>query len=353
MRTFLRISLITTFTVALVGGTIWTLFAKREDAHQQAVRALQHVAPSVEIFTVEARTIESPLDAVGKAEPSAEATIIAENSGRITGLYMQEGGKVSRGQIVAETDTELRRISLEAAESALRQAERTLTRLEKLKAENNTTEAEWENALYSAEQARAEVASAKRRIEDAKTFAPISGVVTQRSVEHGSVIQPGQVLAQVSNVAMLKVKVPLSEQDIIKVKNGQSVKVTFDAFPGKTITGRITNIAVVSDDAWRFEVEVTVPNTSGAIRSGMSARVQFGGATKKNVVTIPKTALISLAATPSVFVIDAEGKAELRAIEVGNSLNDNTIEVHSGLQNGDRLVVKGQDNLEEGDKPRF
>jgi len=351
MRTFLRISIITTLTIALVGGTIWTLFAKRDHARQQAEQALQTVAPSVEAIVVEARTVEYALDAVGKAEPSAEAAIVAENPGRITVLNMREGGTVTRGQVVAATDIELHRISLEAAESALRQAERTLTRLEKLKAENNTTEAEWENALYSVEQARANVATCKERIEDAKILAPISGVVTKRNIEHGSVIQPGQTLAQLTNVATLKVNVPLSEQDIIKIKNSQPVKVAFDALPGKMASGRVSNIAVVADEAGRFDVEITVPNTSGQIRSGMSARVQFGGTTRKNVVTIPKTALISLASTPSVFVLDAEGKAQLRAIEVGNSLDNNMLEVLSGLQHGDRLVVKGQDNLKEGEQP--
>lgn len=351
MRTFLRISLITALTVALVGGTIWTLFAKRDHARQQAAEALRTVAPSVETMIVEAHTVEYALDAVGKAEPSAEAAIVAENPGRITVLNMREGGAVARGQVVAATDTELHRISLEAAESSLRQAERTLSRLEKLKAENNTTEAEWENALYSVEQARANVATCKERIEDAKILAPISGVVTKRNIEHGSVIQPGQSLAQLTNVATLKVTVPLSEQDIIKIKNGQTVKVTFDALPGKTASGRVSNIAVVADQAGRFDVEITVPNASGQIRSGMSARVQFGGQARKNVVTIPKTALVSLAATPSVFIINAEGKAELRAIEVGNSLENNMIEVRSGLHDGDRLVVKGQDNLKEGEQP--
>ncbi|MBV6439394.1 MAG: efflux RND transporter periplasmic adaptor subunit [Haliscomenobacteraceae bacterium CHB4] len=351
MRTFLRISLITTLTIALVGGTIWTLFAKRDHARQQAAEALRTVAPSVETMVVEAHTVGYSLDAVGKAEPSASAAVIAENPGRITVLNMREGGTVARGQVVAATDTGLHRISLEAAESSLRQAERTLARLEKLKAENNTTEAEWENALYSVEQARANVATCKERIEDAKILAPISGVVTKRNVEHGSVIQPGQSLAQLTNVATLKVIVPLSEQDIIKIKNGQTVKVTFDALPGKTASGRVSNIAVEADQAGRFDVEITVPNASGQIRSGMSARVQFGGATRKNVVTIPKTALISLASTPSVFVLDAEGKAELRAIEVGNSLDNNMIEVLSGLQQGDHLVVKGQDSLKEGEQP--
>ncbi|GAB4495256.1 MAG: hypothetical protein OHK0019_23830 [Saprospiraceae bacterium] len=152
-------------------------------------------------------------------------------------------------------------------------------------------------------------------------------------------------------MATLKIAVPLSEQDIIKIKNGQSVKVSFDALPSKTTSGRVSNIAVMADQAGRFDVEVTVANASGQIRSGMSACVQFGGATRKNVVTIPKTALISLAATPSVFIINAEGKAELRAVEVGNSVGSDAIEVRSGLQSGDRLVVKGQVNLEEGDQP--
>ncbi len=351
MKTFFRITLILTLITALVGGTIRTLLAKREESRQQAAAALQTIAPAVEILTVEARTVGYSLDAVGKAEPFAETAIIAENPGRITALYMREGGTVSRGQVVAETDTELRRISLEAAESALRQAERTLARLEKLKSENNATDAELETALYSAEQARANVASAKRHVRDGKITAPISGVVTMRNVEHGSVIQPGQSLAQLANVAVLKVKVPLAEVDVIKVKNGQPVHVSFDALPGKTTPGHVSNIAVVADAAGRFEVEVTVPNASGQIRSGMSARVQFGGASRKNVVTIPKTALLSLAATPTVFILDAEGKAELRTVEVGNSVGDNAIEVRSGLQNGDRLVVKGQDNLKAGDRP--
>lgn len=353
MKTLFRISLIAIVILAVVGGTIRTLLAKREDSRQQAAEALQTVAPAVELLTIEARTVEYPIDAVGKTEASSEVTIIAENPGRISALYLREGGVVAKGQVVAETDTELRRISLEAAESSLRQAERTLRRVENLFAENNATEAELENARYSAEQAHANVASAKRLIRDARIIAPISGVVTQKNVEHGAVVQPGQPLAKITNVSTLKVVVPLSEQDITKIENGQPAKVSFDALPGTTASGRVSNIAVVADEAGRYDVEISVPNPSGQIRAGMSARARFGGATQKNVVTIPKTALLSLAATPSVFILDAEGKVALRIVELGNSADDNTVEVRSGLQNGDRLVVKGQDNLKSGDQPVF
>lgn len=352
MKTFFRIALISTLTLAVLGGTIWTLFAKRDDARLQAEKALQTIAPAVETITVEAHDVEYPLDVVGKTEPSLEATIIVENPGRISALYLREGGTVTRGQVVAETDSELRRISLEAAESALRQAERTLARLESLKAENNATQAELESALYTAEQARANVASAKRLIRDSRIIAPISGVVTQKNVEQGAVVQPGQPLAQLTNVSTLKVVVPVTEQDITKIKTGQTVQVSFDALPGKTSTGRVSNIAVVADQAGRFDVETTVTNPAGQIRAGMSARVHFGGGVRTNVITIPKTALISLAATPTVYVVNAEGKAEMRAIELGNSVGENDVEVRSGLQTGEHLVVKGQDNLKEGDTLR-
>lgn len=353
MKTLFRIALIAMLTLAVVGGTIRTLLAKREDNRQQAAKALQTVAPAVELMTIGAQTVEYPLDVVGKTEPSSEVTIIVENPGRISALYLREGGTVARGQVVAETDTELRRISLEAAESSLRQAERTLRRVENLQAENNATEAEVENARYSAEQAYASVASAKRLIRDARIIAPISGVVTQKNVEQGAVVQPGQPLAKITNIATLKVVAPLTEQDITKIKKGQTVKVTFDALPGKTASGRVSNIAVVADEAGRFDVELSVPNPSGEIRAGMSVRAHFGGATRRNVVIIPKTALLSLAATPSVFVLDTEGKALLRTVELGNSTGDNAVEVLSGLQTGDRLVVKGQDNLKTGDKPGY
>ncbi len=353
MKTLFRITLIAMLTLAVVGGTILTLLAKREEGRQQAAKALQTVAPAVELMNIEAHAVEYSLDAVGKTEPSSEVTIIAENPGRISALYLREGGAVAQGQVLAETDTELRRISLEAAESSLRQAERTLRRLENLYAENNATEAELENARYSAEQAHSNVASAKRLIRDARITAPISGVVTQKHVEPGAVVQPGQPLAKITNIATLKVVAPLSEQDITKIKKGQPVKVTFDALPGKTASGRVTNIAVVADEAGRFDVEISVANSSGEIRAGMSARTQFGGATRKNVVTIPKTALLSLAATPSVFILNPDGTAVLRTIELGNSTGDNGVEVLSGLHTGDRLVIKGQDNLKTGDKPGF
>jgi RND family efflux transporter MFP subunit len=135
------------------------------------------------------------------------------------------------------------------------------------------------------------VAEAKERRSYAKLISPITGVITEKVTEPGNLVQPGNEILKIGDFSRAKVIVQVSELELGKIKVGQSVEVSLDAFPNKKYTGRVIRISPAADTTARLiPVEVEIPNTDGNIGSGLLARVNFQSTAQQRVV-IPQTAI--------------------------------------------------------------
>ena len=254
---------------------------------------------------------------------------------------------------IAEQTAQQARTQAQTAAQALRAAQ------EQVRTEQQAVAAAQGRVLAQ----QALVAQTKERRSYTRLVSPITGLVTQRVTEPGNLLQAGNEVLKIGDFNRVKVVVQVSELELAQIQVGQSVQVRLDAFPKEALIGRVTRISPAADATARLiPVEVLIPNTQGKIGSGLLARVNFENQTQQRVV-VPQTAIQKQAGAakaagkeqenPSgtLFVVkDTDGKTKVatRAVTLGKRA-DSKVEILSGLQAGERYVVRSGKPLKEGD----
>lgn len=289
-----RLSLLTGLLALLIGGLFWHFttptgepLANRSDA---AANARTSTAPTLgPITATPPPAARLALDYAGVTLPSRTVTITSETHGRVMQVLAQTGQPVAKGQTFAVADPHLKRLAVTTAQaqldqvrSQLAQAGRQVARLRALAAERNASVVDMETAqsqLAQLEaqqtQAQAQLEQAQRQLADATVCMPASGILTERTVEPGAVLQPGTELGKVVDVSTLKVRIMVPEGEVFRLHVGQIARLQPDALPGLTLTARIATIGVVADEVRAFPVELTLPNAHGRLKAGQSIKVSF------------------------------------------------------------------------------
>jgi multidrug efflux pump subunit AcrA (membrane-fusion protein) len=185
-------------------------------------------------------------------------------------------------------------------------------------------------------------------VQKTTIYAPVSGFITQRYTEIGQWIERGERIADLIDLRVVFVRVPIHEKAIGRVRVDDPATVTLDAFPGRTFEGRVKHLVPQADPASRtFPVKIEVTNTSdNALKAGMSARVQLRSGDARPTVLIPKDAVARSAGKQVVFVVRND-KAHLTPIKSGRSYNSSIEVLEGALKPGDRVVVTGNETLRD------
>lgn len=314
---------------------------------QQAAAPQEQQAPLVSVITATRETV--PQNSVYSSTVQAYVinNIAPQSGGRIQKLNVEIGDFVSKGQILVQMD----RVQLEQAELKLRNDETELERVRALLAQGGISQADFDQLELACKVSRT---TYNNLLENTVLRSPVSGVVTARNYDRGDMYTMSQPIYTVQQITPVKVLVPISETDYTRVKKGDKVTITADALPGKSFSGTVNRLYPTMDAATHtFNVEVLVQNSKRELRPGMYARVtvNFG---ESNNITIPDSAVSKMqgAGTRSVFVIDDEGVASIRLVTLGRHF-DGKYEILSGLEEGDRVVVKGNSSLRAGQTVRI
>jgi HlyD family secretion protein len=244
---------------------------------------------------------------------------------------------------VSDQTAEQAQLVLDTAEQALQSAQdQVLTRQQAVQAAQGRVASQ-----------RAAVTQSQERLSFTTVRSPLAGVILARLVEAGDLAQSGTDLLQIGDLSSIKIAVEVSELDLGRIQRGQPVAVTLDAFPDLPLTGRVTRIAPVADATARLiPMEVTIPNPTGRIGSGLLARVQFLGEDADTLV-IPAAALNG--DEPQVFVLqpaDDTPTVTLRTVQVGDRSKDQ-VEILGGLNPGEQIVVRSDRPLSDGQAVRL
>ncbi len=341
MRT-LKVSLV---IVAVMGVFGFILFKNKKLIDAKAAVKVEHKDVTVTIAKVAPANLSEELEMIGTFEPYKSMTLNAEIQGKVTKVGVEEGSFVQAGSLIAQTDNELIRAELMAAEAAFQQAQRDVLRFENLRKGNATTDMKVEEAGLSLKNAESRLLTVKKQLRNTTITAPIAGTITKRYFEQGSVILPGTQLVQIVDISRLKLRINVPEKDIFKYRKGERVPLTTDVYPGEQLIGSVSMVGVQADEAHNYPVEVQVANTAAhPLKAGMYGRALTSSSLKKSALTIPRVALVGSVKNPQVFVVEGN-QATLRDIQVGTT-SDKLIEVLSGLKEGENVVTSGQVNLE-------
>ncbi len=317
-----------------------------EGSAQQPV----HEATLVEFVTLDTTTFVEQIELVGETGPLREATVASELPGRIVELELVEGERVEQGDRVLRVDTATAQAQVDQLRAELRQVESDLDRARRLVERGLGTDATVEQLETQVVVLDESIRQVEISTRQARTSAPISGIVVETFAEQGEYTSPGVPIARIIDVDTIVVTVGLPERDISFVEEGMSVDVLIEA-TGEHHTGTLAEIGVEANRLNRtFPLEVHLDNADGRLRSGMRARVILEKQRYDSVVLIPRDTILQAIGGDEVFVLDGES-AGTRSVTLGPGRGGYSV-VTDGLAAGDRLVVRGHRSLVNSEEVR-
>ncbi|HSP89150.1 MAG TPA: efflux RND transporter periplasmic adaptor subunit [Ignavibacteriaceae bacterium] len=299
---------------------------------------------SVSVETVMKKEISKNLELIGTITGNNDVAVVAEASGRVTGVFTKVGDNKSKGGTLFQLDDELKHAAYLTAEANYEKAKNDFTRYEFLFKEGTIAETRFEAAKFELQSAESQYIFARREYSDSKITAPISGIVTAKNVDEGDFVNKGTIVANIVDISRLKVKLNVAEKDAFRLKAGDKVEIFTDVYPGVTFNGMIESISAQGDQSHTYPVEISFPNNSKhPLKAGMFGRVSFTSIKKDESLIIPRAALMGSTKDAKVFTVE-NGISKQKKIVVGN-VYDDMIEVLQGLNEGEKVVVNGQNNL--------
>lgn len=344
------------FPWLLVAGIVAFLFflgeriqqekIRLEEAKQAAIK-IDNVPVSVITLTLAPIRLEDKINLPGYVDPYEDLWVKAEVGGQVVNIPVKEGQTVNKGQVMVELDDRDYRLRLSRIEAAYDLAKLEYDRIAALDKKGITAANRMDEASSQYKDVVAQRDEAKLALERTRITAPISGRINNLAAKLGAFIQPGAEIAQILQVDDVKVKVGIPESDVASFFNLESSEVVIEALGKRRVKGKKVFLSRQPRNLARlFDLELMVPNPDGRILPGMFARVELVKQVYEDALVVPLYAVINQGEQRFVFV-ENNGIAEKRQVEVG-MLVDWQIQVVSGLEPGDRLVIVGHRLLEEG-----
>jgi len=336
---------IATVVVILIIVLLFVLGGKKERGSGHDV--LSDVP--VNVFGIKKQVLSNLVSMVGVINPDNSVDIIAEAQGVVKAIHVKVGDKVKKGMVLVEIDDLVRKSDMARSEINFFKAKRDFERNKTLYEQNSISPAQLDLSRLDMQSAENDMTRSQKALDDTKVKATITGTINSRKVNEGSYVQLNSSLGNIVDISTLKVRVNVSEKDAFMLHPGDSVEITTDVYPGLSFYGHVDNIASQADDDHTFPVEIKLPNGSqNPLKGGMFARVNFTSITSRNTLVIPREALTGSVRNAQVFVV-AGNIARLRNVTIGRE-SGQFLEVLNGLEEGELVVVSGQNNLADNVK---
>jgi multidrug efflux pump subunit AcrA (membrane-fusion protein) len=339
----------------------------------------------VTLETIHLSAAPQMYEAVGTVRSANVSVLNAQIGGTVREIRVRAGDRVRSGQLLAAIDDRVPRAQVDAAQAGVQEAKEGLAEVEQaieaatadrqfaeanykryqnLLAKNSLSRQEFEGAeaKYKAalaneralqakkkgiearnQQAQAQKSSAETMLSYSRIVSPIDGVVTQKSVDSGTVVMPGTPLLTVEDTSHYRLEASLPEEFLAKVKAGEETPVTTAR---GAIHGHVAEVVPASDPASRtFLVKVDIPS-SCLCQSGEYATALFP-VEETRIMSVPQSALVEHGELVGVYAANSRGAVEYRLVKTGKSTGDR-VEIISGLNEGDRVAVTQVEKLRDG-----
>ena len=298
----------------------------------------------------------------GALMPEREASVRAQVGGSVLQTYADQGQRVRAGQLLAQVDASglqdaflSARAAVTSARSNADIAARELARAEKLLAAGAIAERDIEQSRRAAiaanaglADARSRLANAQKQLGNTRIIAPISGVVSERAVSAGDVVQPGTALFTVVDPSSMRLEASIPAEQLAQVRIGVPVSFTVNGYPGRTLNGRVTRINPIADPATRqVRIIASIPNTTDTLVGGLFATGRLASESKSGLIA-PVAAIDQRSSVPAVMRI-RQGKVERVPVQLG--LRDEgaeRIQITAGVQAGDTLLLGAAQGISSG-----
>lgn len=304
-------------------------------------------AVKVTVVTIQPEPMKDVLLLPGETEARHDVLLAAERDGRVDWIGPQEGQRVEKDELLMKIDVEALKAALDRCVAASKMAKDVAERRRNLHKTGIIAQEALDTALTELERATCSQREAQEHYRQGFVRAPIAGVVNKLHIDPGEFVQRGNAVAELVDVNTIRIYANVPEMDIRYLKMAQKAHVRIDAYPESSWIGEIDFVAFKADPATKtFRVRVVVDNADGRIRPGMIAHVAFMRRLIPDALVVPLFSIVDKGGERIVFV-EKDGKASARTIMVGVVQGDKA-QIVDGLQAGDRLIVTGHHDVEEG-----
>jgi multidrug efflux system membrane fusion protein len=342
--------------LAVLVGAIWGFNTFRNHMIAQFFANNKPPPSSVTVATAKSEVIPHLLKGIGDLAAVHQVDVTSDVSGRITKIIFEAGTLVKAGDPLLQLFDAPEQSDLASFKAQALAAQLALDRSKSLAARQFGPQATVDQAQAAFDQANAAIAKTQALISQKLVRAPFSGRLGVRHVEVGQFLTAGTQIVTLTDLSQVFVNFTATEKDRAILADGQSVRVTVDAYPGRSFEGKITTIEPqISTDTRNVRIQATIANPDELLKPGMFATTTVTLPPEPAVITVPETAIDYTLYGDSVFLITEkktdDGKTELTAVRTfvkTGERSDGRVVVTSGLKAGDRVVAVGQLKLQSG-----
>jgi membrane fusion protein (multidrug efflux system) len=314
-------------------------------------------AETVTTYQVQRQQWDAQLNAVGSLTAVQGVTVSAETLGKIVAIAFEAGSSVRAGDLLLRQDTSIEEARLAGAEAATVLAKANLDRTRSLLADNAGSQIDYDTALANHSLAVAEVEQLKAAIAKKTIRAPFAGRLGIRLVNLGQILKEGEAIVSLQTVDPIFTDFALPQQALARLRAGDPVLVSTDAYPGTVFAGKLSAINAEVDTATRnIRLQATITNPKEQLRPGMFARVEVGLPGRNEVLASPATAVLYAPYGDSVFLVEehkgnknGQSGQVLRQqfVRLGEKRGDFVAAIE-GVKGGETLVSTGVFKLRNG-----
>ncbi len=302
----------------------------------------------VETMVAKVENSDIILNYSGIVVPMVKTPLSFQLPGQVKTIYVDEGDKVRKGQVLAEIDKTTFESSLQMAVALQNQAQDAYDRLKKVYDNGSLPEIQWEEVKSKLQQANSSVEIARQSIRNCVIKAPSEGVIGARNIEIGSTSVPGISAFDLLSIDNVYVRISVPENEIRKFKKGQKALVKIQAIGQDQFEAEVDKIGVTANFISKtYEVKLLVSNRDLVIKPGMACDINMS-IPEDESIALPYEAVIKDSDDKEfVYLVEpSTNKAKKQVVEVGEFFN-NELKITSGVKAGDVVVVRGQHKLHD------
>jgi len=301
----------------------------------------------VDVDTARRQSVVDAVRATGRIEAVQAIELRPDEQGRVTDLLFREGQTVAAGTPLVKVDDAMIKAQTERAKADRDLAKQQLERVKRLRSQNAASPADLERAEANARSADAGIAVLELQLERTTVRAPFAGAIGQRFVSVGDYVTTSSRLLTLQTVDPQRAVIEVPERYAVKLRAGQVIEFSVASQEGRTFRARVDFIdPVVQNENRTILVKASAPNPGRSLKPGMFIEARLATNTRANAIVVPEDAIQPMRAANVAWAV-VDGKASRRVVQLGVR-SAGVVEVLSGVQAGDVVVVGGLERMGEG-----
>ncbi|MDT8902241.1 efflux RND transporter periplasmic adaptor subunit [Anaeroselena agilis] len=308
------------------------------------------------VMAVERGDVQAIVSATGTISPVNSVDVSSKITGRIVEVKVNENDIVKADQVLILLDDDRLRTTVSQAQAKLANAAANYERNRQLAAIGAISTQQLDASRMEYQVAQATHDDAASQLNDTIIKAPIDGIVIGKPIPAGQTVSPGistpMVLMTIADMSKMQISVQVDESDVGRVKKGQKVSFTVDAYPDKTFAGTVSNVsnkASIQSNVVYYPVTVDIDSPQGLLKPTMTARVSIHVGESKNVLIVPLSAVKQTKGQQYVQVMK-DGKPQNVTVKLGLA-SDDRVEIADGLKDGDKILLSASKAPGQGGHP--